>query len=166
MKLWQKIEVLSSPSIEEEEADQNERKAQRTRNKKEWQIYSAKYKGLYAERQSRLKQAYKEAWERLQSLGHEKVNWKENPAYASGHSDYDDPDKYISKHGVQSPTGEFTDGGAYWGDAILPALKKEDIQKNRDRCVGSIFESLHPGEFIELAEGVFLLDEDLDLKEN
>jgi hypothetical protein len=42
---------------------------------------------------------------------------------------------------------------------------KEDYELS-DRCVGSIFESLHPGEFIELAEGVFLLDEDLDLKEN
>ena len=31
-----------------------------------------------------------------------------------------------------------------------------------DRCVGSIFEALEPGEAIELQEGVFRLDEDLD----
>ncbi len=32
-----------------------------------------------------------------------------------------------------------------------------------DRCVGSIFESLSPGENIKLAEGYFVLDNDLDL---
>lgn len=32
-----------------------------------------------------------------------------------------------------------------------------------DRCVGSIFEALEPGEKVELAEGIFELDEDLDL---
>lgn len=32
-----------------------------------------------------------------------------------------------------------------------------------DRCVGSIFEALEPGERVELEEGVFELDEDLDL---
>jgi hypothetical protein len=31
-----------------------------------------------------------------------------------------------------------------------------------DRCVGSIFEGLHPGQKIILAEGEFELDEDLD----
>ena len=34
--------------------------------------------------------------------------------------------------------------------------------KFADRCIGSIFEALEPGETIELQEGVFLLDEDLD----
>lgn len=32
-----------------------------------------------------------------------------------------------------------------------------------DRCTGSIFESLNPGETVDLREGSFLLDEDLDL---
>ena len=32
-----------------------------------------------------------------------------------------------------------------------------------DRCVGSVFESLNEGEKIQLQEGVFELDEDLDL---
>jgi len=31
-----------------------------------------------------------------------------------------------------------------------------------DRCVGSLFEGLNPGQKIFLAEGVFVLDEDLD----
>lgn len=32
-----------------------------------------------------------------------------------------------------------------------------------DRTVGSIFESLHPGENIQLDDGYFILDDDLDL---
>lgn len=32
-----------------------------------------------------------------------------------------------------------------------------------DRCVGSVFEALQPGERIQLAEGVFQLDSDLDI---
>jgi hypothetical protein len=34
-----------------------------------------------------------------------------------------------------------------------------------DRCVGSIFEVLNPQEKIEIQEGVFTLDEDLELIE-
>lgn len=34
-----------------------------------------------------------------------------------------------------------------------------------DRCVGSIFEALHGGESILLSEGIFFLDEELDLVE-
>lgn len=32
-----------------------------------------------------------------------------------------------------------------------------------DRCIGSIFEALKPGEKIELADGLFQIDEDLDV---
>lgn len=35
-----------------------------------------------------------------------------------------------------------------------------------DRCVGSIFESLVQGENIQLAEGYYILDADLDLVED
>lgn len=35
-----------------------------------------------------------------------------------------------------------------------------------DRCVGSIFEAIAPSEKIALAEGEFILDEDLDLVED
>ena len=34
--------------------------------------------------------------------------------------------------------------------------------KSADRCIGSVFEVLEPGEFVELKEGIFSLDEDLD----
>jgi len=127
MKIWQRIEQLSTPSVEEREADKNERIARKKRNKNQYQIWSLKYKELHGERQSQLKQAYREAWAKLQELGYTKVNWVDNPAYASGHSDYDDPDNYISKRGIQSPAGLFIDGGSYWGDAILPAIKNEDF---------------------------------------
>ena len=42
-------------------------------------------------------------------------------------------------------------------------LATRDEYETEDRCVGSIFEVLEPGELIELAEGVFMLDADLDL---
>ena len=32
-----------------------------------------------------------------------------------------------------------------------------------DKCVGSIFEALEPGELVKLQEGIFKLDEDLEL---
>ena len=32
-----------------------------------------------------------------------------------------------------------------------------------DRCIGSVFEALQPGEQVELQEGVFTLDDELDL---
>ena len=35
-----------------------------------------------------------------------------------------------------------------------------------DRSVGSIFEALQPGEVVELAEGQFRLDDDLDLTQH
>lgn len=31
-----------------------------------------------------------------------------------------------------------------------------------DRCIGSFFEVLQPGGYVQLAEGVFQLDKDLD----
>ncbi len=43
---------------------------------------------------------------------------------------------------------------------ILATVKEYNLA---DRCIGSIFESLEPGEIIELVEGKFLLDESLDL---
>ena len=41
------------------------------------------------------------------------------------------------------------------------ATKQEFLES--DRCSGSVFEALEPGESIQLAEGVFTLDEDLDI---
>ena len=41
-------------------------------------------------------------------------------------------------------------------------ISKEEYE-GLDRCVGSIFEVLEPGEQVCLKEGIFYLDEDLDL---
>ncbi|MEW6495315.1 MAG: hypothetical protein AB1589_22785 [Cyanobacteriota bacterium] len=35
-----------------------------------------------------------------------------------------------------------------------------------DRCVGSIFEALEPGETVKLVDGDFILDDDLDLRKD
>ena len=52
------------------------------------------------------------------------------------------------------------DGFLNFSEGALASL--EDF-KSADRCIGSIFdESLEEGEMIELAEGIFVLDEDLD----
>lgn len=48
---------------------------------------------------------------------------------------------------------------AWEGDRL--ATRKE--YELADRAVGSIFESFHPGEGIELEDGCFMLSDDLDL---
>jgi hypothetical protein len=48
-----------------------------------------------------------------------------------------------------------------WHEGIRLATKEELL--DIDRCPGSIWEALEPGEDIELAEGIFKLDEELDL---
>ena len=47
-------------------------------------------------------------------------------------------------------------------DGCSVLATKEQYQSG-DRCVGSVFESLNEGEKVQLQEGVFELDEDLDL---
>lgn len=42
-------------------------------------------------------------------------------------------------------------------------LASKEQYELADRSVGSIFESLNPGEEVELVEGNFVLDEDLEL---
>jgi hypothetical protein len=54
------------------------------------------------------------------------------------------------------------DGLLSW-DSEYPLATKEQYEL-ADRCIGSVFEALHPGEIIELEDGIFELDEDLDLK--
>ncbi len=43
------------------------------------------------------------------------------------------------------------------------ALASREEYGTADRCVGSIFEALRPGESIQLKEGYFVLNDDLDL---
>jgi hypothetical protein len=45
-------------------------------------------------------------------------------------------------------------------DSVLATKEQYELA---DRCVGSVFESLNEGEKVSLNEGVFELDEDLDL---
>ena len=51
-------------------------------------------------------------------------------------------------------------GALRWEGNHLASLREFELA---DRCVGSIFEVLKPGEVISLAEGKFILDRDLDL---
>jgi hypothetical protein len=65
------------------------------------------------------------------------------------------PTKIFNDEGLLT----FSTGGQN-GD--LPLASKEDYEQG-DRCEGSIFEALEPGENIKLADGYFVLDEELDL---
>lgn len=45
---------------------------------------------------------------------------------------------------------------------LLPLAVKDEYELG-DRCVGSIFEALEPEEHVKLADGCFVLDDELDL---
>lgn len=60
-----------------------------------------------------------------------------------------------------NPTQIFFDDGLLTWEGERLATKEE--YQAADRCVGSIFESLSPGENIQLLDGYFVLDDDLDL---
>jgi hypothetical protein len=47
-----------------------------------------------------------------------------------------------------------------FGEEVLASRKNYETA---DRCVGSVFESLTPGERVRLADGEYILDQDLDL---
>lgn len=53
---------------------------------------------------------------------------------------------------------------ADYGSGLGQLATKKDFDL-ADRCVGSIFEALIPGEIVWIKEGIFRLDEDLDLVE-
>lgn len=55
----------------------------------------------------------------------------------------------------------YDDGLLCW-DTEKPLATKQQYELG-DRCVGSIFEALEPKEIIELVEGLFVLDDELDL---
>lgn len=60
-----------------------------------------------------------------------------------------------------NPTQIFVcDGVLSWDGEQLAS---RDDYEAADRCIGSIFESLHPGENIQLSDGYYILDDDLDL---
>jgi hypothetical protein len=52
------------------------------------------------------------------------------------------------------------DGALNFNAGDLATIKDYETA---DRCVGSIFEALKEGEEIELKEGVFALDDELDI---
>ena len=58
----------------------------------------------------------------------------------------------------------YDDGLLCW-DAEKPLATREQYELG-DRAVGSIFESLEPKEVVELKEGLFVLDDELDLTPN
>lgn len=66
--------------------------------------------------------------------------------------------------GKQMTTTIYNDHGTlvFSPSCDAPLASRQDYE-SADRCVGSVFESLTLEEKIELSEGVFALDEDLDL---
>lgn len=56
-------------------------------------------------------------------------------------------------------------GALHWGSGVYQSnrLATREEYEAADRSIGSIFEALKPGENIQLADGYFVLDDDLDL---
>ena len=64
-----------------------------------------------------------------------------------------------------NPTQIFNDHGTLTFNAEgkqLPLATKEEYEL-ADRCIGSVFEALSPEEHIQLKDGYFILDDELDL---
>lgn len=59
---------------------------------------------------------------------------------------------------------ELESGNLHWGSGIYEADHLATLEEfsSADRCTGSIFEALEPGEGVLLQEGLFVLDLDLD----
>ena len=57
----------------------------------------------------------------------------------------------------------FNNGVIGWDGRKLATRKEYEMA---DRCVGSIFDDLHPGENVQLSDGYYILDEDLNLIPN
>ena len=57
----------------------------------------------------------------------------------------------------------FKDGLLSFDGSDGSVLATKEQYQLADRCVGSVFESLNEGEKVQLQEGEFELDEDLDL---
>ena len=80
-----------------------------------------------------------------------------NPGYGTGINDnLPVGEKEMIEIFVDKETGVLG-----WESGHLASIKEFDLA---DRCVGSVFESLEPGEGVILDEGLFVLDEDLDLQ--
>lgn len=72
----------------------------------------------------------------------------------------DDNDGSPTQIWIEEETGTLCWGsGTYQADRL--ATREE--YESADRCVGSVFEALEPGENIQLADGYYVLDNDLDL---
>jgi hypothetical protein len=63
------------------------------------------------------------------------------------------PTQLFSKSGVLTFNDE---------DGTLPLATKKEYEL-ADRCIGSVFEALSPEENIQLQDGYFVLDNELDL---
>lgn len=59
------------------------------------------------------------------------------------------------------PTCIYSDDATLTFSGETLATKKQ--YELADRCTGSVFEALQPGENIKLNDGYFILDDDLDL---
>ena len=61
-----------------------------------------------------------------------------------------------------NPTQIFSNDGMLTFDNEYPLATKTEYELG-DRCVGSVFEALSPEESIQLKDGYFVLDDELDL---
>lgn len=71
----------------------------------------------------------------------------------------------MKKHNLTQIWIEEKTGALHWNSGVYQADRLATCEEYRssDRCVGSIFEALEPGENIQLADGYFVLDDELDL---
>ena len=72
----------------------------------------------------------------------------------------------IQEFSSDETTAIYSDNSFLTFDNRCQRLATVEEYKLADRTYGSIFESLEPGEEIELEEGYFYLDDSLDLIEN
>jgi hypothetical protein len=61
-----------------------------------------------------------------------------------------------------NPIQLFSNNGLLTFNDGFPLATKEEYESG-DRCVGSVFEALSPEEHIQLEDGYFVLDDELDL---
>jgi hypothetical protein len=66
---------------------------------------------------------------------------------------------------METSTQIFSNNGMLVFDREFPLATKEEYE-TADRCIGSVFEALLPAEHIQLKDGHFVLDDELDLIEN
>lgn len=124
MTLFEQIKVLEERSERELEIS--------SLKKSKWgkipKEFMQEFRKLEDERINKSKFLMKEGWEKLQSLGYKKYDYRGNAAYESGHSDNpNDSNGDYHFWGVVAPDGTKFPGNFSWTEGILPAIQHAGI---------------------------------------